>query len=422
MAGRSGRRRVNSSSPLVDLDVVFADDEWLDGIATRPWMSPPTLSVVGAPHRFRTERLSAVYASATLLTRDPLTELFENWRDELALTPLPEPPRLGDLGGIGEPPKIPAKRSLRAALAIAAAIAALLVGTASISSKDATPNSALWPVATVFWPNRVASVESADRAKRELDLAQVALMEGRSVEAKLALFRATEALAGVEDLDGRDGIKQQVASMWLTVAPVVEQPATVTTSANEDRSQLPTVASPTAAGSSAAAVASSIAAPVIVAAAPAVVADGAGAGIPPEAQGFWPVTPNAGPAAPPSSAIDPVTDPEPVVVESPVALPSVVTPPPTEPPPSSTVEPPAASVPSTPPAPAEPPGEVPASDPPPATEQSAPVPAPSDGVPLGVPAEDEGDADTDASALDAVPVAATVAATGDAAAESAGTN
>ncbi len=85
MAGRSGRRRVDPSSPLVDLDVVFADDEWLDGIATRQWTARPTLSVVGAPQRFRTERLSAEYASGTLLTRDPLTELFENWRDELSL-------------------------------------------------------------------------------------------------------------------------------------------------------------------------------------------------------------------------------------------------------------------------------------------------------------------------------------------------
>ena len=160
MAGRSGRRRVNSSSPLVDLDVVFADDEWLDGIATRPWTPRPTLSMVGAPERFRTERLSAEYASGTLLTRDPLTELFENWRDELSLAPLPEPPRLGDLGRVAEPPKVPAKRSLRPALAIAAAIAALLVGTASISSKDATPNSALWPVAdrVLAEPGRIGRV------------------------------------------------------------------------------------------------------------------------------------------------------------------------------------------------------------------------------------------------------------------------
>lgn len=431
MAGRSGRRRVNSSSPLVDLDVVFADDEWLDGIATRPWTPRPTLSMVGAPERFRTERLSAEYASGTLLTRDPLTELFENWRDELSLAPLPEPPRLGDLGRVAEPPKVPAKRSLRPALAIAAAIAALLVGTASISSKDATPNSALWPVAAVFWPNRVASVESADRAYRELDLARAAIAEGRSEEAKLALFRATAELGTVEDLDGRDGIRQEVATLWSTVPPTAEQPANVTRSATTGRSQLDAAVTPSAAGVSAAAIAQPATAPMIVAAAPepAVVVGNAGPGGAPAVQDPRPGSPDAGQVAPLSSVVEPATNPEPVVEEAPVALPPVAGTPPSEPPPSSTVEPPASSLPSTPPtptAPAEPPAEVPASDPPSATEQSAPVPTPSDGVPLAVPADGEGDADTDASALDAVTDtasdAATDAASGDAAVESAGTN
>ena len=270
MAGRSGRRRVDPSSPLVDLDVVFADDEWLDGIATRPWMSP-TDAVEWSVRRIDSAPNGCPPSTPrrTLLTGDPLTELFENWRDELALAPLPEPPRLGDLG-----------RDRRAAEASGQALTArphwrspprsrpCWSGRRRSARRTRRPTARSGPSPTVFWPNRVASVESADRANRELDLAQVALVEGRSEEAKLALFRATEALGGVEDLDGRDGIKQQVATSvvdrrCLPSNNLPLSPRRRTT----DRSQLPTVASPTAAGSSAAAVAqSSIAAPMIVAA------------------------------------------------------------------------------------------------------------------------------------------------------------
>ena len=38
MASRSGRRRVDHSSPLVDLDDVFADDALIDAIAAGPWV------------------------------------------------------------------------------------------------------------------------------------------------------------------------------------------------------------------------------------------------------------------------------------------------------------------------------------------------------------------------------------------------
>ena len=71
--GRSGRRRQDHSSPLVDLDLVFADDRLIDRIADSPWGPAARTSSTGA-HR----RADGVHAAHTdLATADPLVELFE---------------------------------------------------------------------------------------------------------------------------------------------------------------------------------------------------------------------------------------------------------------------------------------------------------------------------------------------------------
>ena len=88
MTSRSGRRRVEHSSPLVDLDDVFADDALIDAIAAGPW----------GPHQ-ETNRMVAVGGrNETPGSSDALTELFENWRSELAQTPIPDLPAIEESG------------------------------------------------------------------------------------------------------------------------------------------------------------------------------------------------------------------------------------------------------------------------------------------------------------------------------------
>ena len=123
--------------------------------------------------------------------------------------------------------------------------------------------------------------------------------------------RATEELGKVDDLDGRDDIKQQVAELWVTVAPSTSnRPLSATTGergplAAADRRDRPSAAdrrlprsrprSPRR---------------LIVAAAPAVVADDAGAGSPPASAGILAGDAECRPRRRrPSSAVDPVTDP-----------------------------------------------------------------------------------------------------------------
>jgi len=214
--GRSGRRRQDHSSPLVDLDLVFADDRLIDRIAESPWGPAERRSSAAGAHR---RGDGGQPAPSQLATADPLTELFETWRDELAADPMPALPKLGPTLVPQPVAKPPQRRTLRPALSIAAAIAALLVGTATIGSKNATPESALWGITQVMWPDRVVSVASSGTARDAIAEAKTALQAGRSRDAQLALLRATVALGTVDDVDGLDVMTQEVKDLWVEALP-----------------------------------------------------------------------------------------------------------------------------------------------------------------------------------------------------------
>ena len=108
--GRSGRRRQDHSSPLVDLDLVFADDRLIDRIAESPWGPAERTSSPPAPTAAAT---ACQPARSELATADPLAELFETWRDELAADPMPALPKL-------RPTLVPAARRQAGAAPVAA--------------------------------------------------------------------------------------------------------------------------------------------------------------------------------------------------------------------------------------------------------------------------------------------------------------
>ncbi len=395
MAGRSGRRRVDPGSPLVDLDAVFADDALVDSFAGQPWG--------GDPARFTSSSVSRAAAGSSrgsLLTVDPLTELLELWRQELAVEPMPAPPDA--LGAVAPVQRRPPsrKRTLRPALAIAAAIGALLVGAASIGSKDAPRESPLFVLTQVLWPNRVVSVASADQVDAILLEARTAIQDGRTQDAQLALLRATVALGSVDDVDGKGDRQDVVAALWVEVAP---QPSSTGTQPNSAAGAQPTApgARPAAPGTRSAAASSTTRnTPLAILAAPAtdgttVAAQPAGPQVAaPQSAGqqiVLPAEPSTGAvqaalgAGWPTAAVTPPPIDGPAVTES--AAPSasaapvvpVVTAPPVV---VTTAAPP--SVPSTPPpptVPVDPPAEVSASEPPSATEQSPPAPTPSEPSP-----------------------------------------
>jgi hypothetical protein len=209
MASRSGRRRVDHSSPLVDLDDVFADDALIDAIAAGPW---------GADHG--ADRV--LPANGRHGTPEPITELFDNWRRELALTPIPDLPAIPKTVVSAE--RARPRRSHRPALAVAAAIAALLVGSTFVGSRQATEGSALWNVTAVLWPDRVESVASRDKVRTAIQVARVALNEGRPADAQAALLGASFEIGKVDDTDGRQDLQSSLEGLWKQAAPPDSDP------------------------------------------------------------------------------------------------------------------------------------------------------------------------------------------------------
>ena len=214
MAGRSGRRGIDHCSPLVDLELVFADDEYIDGIADSPWGAPPRPMFAGSA---AVGCLPAVRGG--VLTADPLTDLFQSWRTELSVVPLPAPPPVRRAAEAVEKGRVRRRRSLKPMFAVAAAIAALLVGSATVGSKNATPDSVLWGITQVMWPDRALSVESVGHVNSALKDAQAWLDAGQTSEAQLAVLRATTELGKVDDVDGRQELQNKVSDMWRKAAP-----------------------------------------------------------------------------------------------------------------------------------------------------------------------------------------------------------
>jgi hypothetical protein len=204
MASRSGRRRVDHSSPLVDLDDVFADDALIDAIAAGPW---------GADE----ETNRVLPAAGRHGTPEPLTALFDTWRRELAQPPIPDLPAIPAVVEVVVKPR--PKRSHRPTLAVAAAIAALLVGSTFVGSRQATPDSALWNVTAVLWPDRVESAASRDRVLSAIVVAEEALKEGRPAAAQAALLDASFEIGKVDDADGRQDLQSSLEGLWKKAAP-----------------------------------------------------------------------------------------------------------------------------------------------------------------------------------------------------------
>jgi hypothetical protein len=343
-------------------------------------------------------------ARSELTTADPLAELFETWRDELAADPMPALPKLRPTL-VAEPAGRPAqRRSLRPALAIAAAIAALLVGTATIGSKNADPESALWGITQVVWPNRVVSVASAEKVKDQLQVARTALQAGRSQDAQEALRAATEELGKIDPVDGRDDIKQQVDELWQTASKQVAaatQDSTSTGSSATSSADLATLLGSTAPSTL-------IPAPLV----PATSSDpsladlaGGTVGAPAPPPVLLPAlgdTPSVGAVIPSDSA------PSSVAPAPPSSNPAPADPlPATDAPPSSDVPPSDETTSVPPPAESTAPVGPPASPEQSAPEQSPPAPTPLIQSPQPEPAVDPGTSAAADSALSTDPTLAT---------------
>lgn len=208
MVPRHRRRPVDPDSPVVDLDRVLADDSWIDEIGR----GGPASSDGAATRSTGAHRGSGRHRRG--IQGEPLRELLDEWRTELSHRPLPPSPVL--TRPATAPTRSPRPRSRRPMLAIAAAIGAVIVGSASISAANATPDSPFWPITRALWPDRA---ESADAVRSSLDQARTALDSGRTGEAQAALWRAADELRRLPEGDEHDAMQQTIVALWVAATP-----------------------------------------------------------------------------------------------------------------------------------------------------------------------------------------------------------
>lgn len=216
MSGRSKRR--HGDSPVVDVADVFADDALVDALLSE------TGSTGAGAAGFVGQEVGNGLGGG-----DPLIELFDIWRDEISSIPLPPAPAVRHASHAVAAGRHRQQRTARPAMLIAAAICALLIGSAAVGSRTARPGDSLWALASVLWSDRLASVHSLSEVESALAEVQTALDAGRPDAAREALMRATVQLGHVDDLDMPASIPGTVQKLWADVIPEAERRSTQAT-------------------------------------------------------------------------------------------------------------------------------------------------------------------------------------------------
>ncbi len=216
MDRRHGRRTLDPDAPVVDLDRVLADDLQIDLIGRRPWPAAGPAGALRSPGAHR-----AAGRHHRLATDEQVFELLDEWRLDLAGRPLPEL----RMSVPSDPPRSTAtgrrRRSWRPVLAVAAAIGAVLVGSAAVGAANADPRSPLWPITQIIRPAHAQSIESTEQIRIALDEARTALAAGRGQDARRAIVRAAGELGNLEDAAAQDSIRSTMNGLWVRSRPPV---------------------------------------------------------------------------------------------------------------------------------------------------------------------------------------------------------
>jgi hypothetical protein len=142
---------------------------------------------------------------------DQVTAALRDWRHSLALQDLPPVPELPAGFRPGRARRV---AGLRPMIAVAAAIAALLIGIGGVS-RSAAPGDLLWPVTRVIWHDHAVSVAAKESTQHALNIAQVALDSDDPTQAIVALTSASSDLSRVSVDDGQVELARTYQSLWV---------------------------------------------------------------------------------------------------------------------------------------------------------------------------------------------------------------
>jgi hypothetical protein len=118
-------------------------------------------------------------------------------------------------------------RSRRYRIALAAAAVLLVAGVTAAGASNATPNSPLWPVSQLLYPQRADRLAAQDA----LDQARTAAKEGRLADARRLMDQAQALIAKIADpaertrLQGELEQLRQLVSTTVGVIPPGSSPA-----------------------------------------------------------------------------------------------------------------------------------------------------------------------------------------------------
>jgi hypothetical protein len=198
-------RPADQETPL-DLAQITADDDLVESLRRAPLFADVGVTTAGAA-----EPTSALPADARA-TDLSVEQLLQAWRYEINAEPLP-PPIDTDVA-VAILRRAPARRrTFRPIVAVATAITALLIGSAAIGARSATPESPLWGLTQLLWGDRADSVIAGQSARDGLDAAHAALQAGHPDAAATALVKVTEVVTKVAERDGRQTLEQEIQSV-----------------------------------------------------------------------------------------------------------------------------------------------------------------------------------------------------------------
>ena len=224
-----------------DLSQVHADDALIESLRSVPLFDEgPAETPVDDALTYGAHARPVPAAKPTADIQ--VASMLRSWRREIDSTPLP--PQLDIEIATSIVRSAPQRRrAVRPMMAVTAAIAALLIGSAAIGARSATPESPLWAVTQVLWADRADSVLAGISAREGIASASQALDAGHPEEAQSALVTVTSVITQVQP--GNDLTTLQ--SDYNKVKTAVEQALTTsaTSSSQSSTSTAPTLPSAT---------------------------------------------------------------------------------------------------------------------------------------------------------------------------------
>jgi hypothetical protein len=204
-----------------DIVDVHADDALLDALGRHPWSARGRRRDTNPAAR--SEQVPDVVRERLFDHPDDrrLLDLFVTWRSGLERLPQPAPPCPEQAAAVISASA--RRRTLNSMIGVAAAICALLVGSAAIGARTAHPGDVLWPVTQALWSDRADSVVAGNTARQALGQARTALGAGLTSEARSQLDIVSTALPKVAERDGHRVIEADMDDLLSTLDWIQQQ-------------------------------------------------------------------------------------------------------------------------------------------------------------------------------------------------------